>query len=310
MISYAQNREDVLLDRLFPGPEPGFYIDVGANDPVQHSVTKHFYDRGWRGINVEPHPACFERLCRERPRDVNLNVGLSDRVATLTFFEARDASGWSTFSTAQAANLRKQGMALREHPIPVMTLAALCEEYVEPSRSIDFLKVDAESFEREVLLGADWRRWRPRAVLVEENGSETWEVILLGADYLLAAIDGVNRYYLRMEDRDLLPRLAKPANVTDAFVPYESVRELEALQDHYQHAIAELRDRSDREIQTLRNRLAPVEDLGPTALALAWRLQQLARRFPRLTAALKSIRRRAAESRTAAGPPRPVRTQS
>ncbi len=271
MISYAQNREDVLLDRLFPGPEPGFYIDVGANDPVQHSVTKHFYDRGWRGVNVEPHPACFERLRRERPRDVNLNVGLSDREGTLTFHEALDESGWSTFSAAQAANLRAEGMALREHPVAVTTLAALCEKYVESGRSIDFLKVDAESHEREVLAGADWRHWRPRAVLVEANGSEAWEPILLDAGYGLATLDGVNRYYLRDEDRGLLPRLATPANVTDEFVPHEYLRQIEEL----------------------RERLASVGELGPTTLALARRLQRLANRFPRVAAAVKSIRRRA-----------------
>ena len=54
MVSYAQNHEDVLLRRVFPDEPNGFYIDVGANDPVRDSVTKHFYDRGWHGINIEP----------------------------------------------------------------------------------------------------------------------------------------------------------------------------------------------------------------------------------------------------------------
>lgn len=271
MISYAQNREDVLLDRLFPGPSPGFYVDVGANDPVRNSVTKHFYDRGWCGLNVEPHPGCFDRLARERPRDVNLHLGLSEREGELTFWEALDESGWSTFSPAQAANLRDAGMRLRERPVRVATLASICARHVGPGRTIDFLKVDAESHEREVLAGADWRRWRPRAVLVEANGAESWEPILLAAGYGLAAHDGVNRYYLRDEDRDLLPRLATPANVTDEFVPYEYLREIESL----------------------RARLAEVGELGPTSLAVARRLQRLADRFPRVASALKGVVRRA-----------------
>ena len=63
MISYAQNQEDVLLRREFPDCTNGFYIDVGANDPVWDSVTKHFYDRGWHGINIEPGLEPYEPLC-------------------------------------------------------------------------------------------------------------------------------------------------------------------------------------------------------------------------------------------------------
>src|SRR5262245_12016004 len=88
MVSYAQNAEDVLLRRAFAGQPTGFYIDVGAGDPVADSVTKHFSLCGWRGINIEPFPGLFERLQADRPRDVNLNGGLSDRNGTRTFYEA------------------------------------------------------------------------------------------------------------------------------------------------------------------------------------------------------------------------------
>ena len=102
MISYAQNREDVLLERVFADVENGFYIDVGAADPVLQSVTKHFYDRGWRGINVEPLPACFHRLQVTRPRDINLNMGLSACRGEMTFYELPSCPGWSTFSSSRA----------------------------------------------------------------------------------------------------------------------------------------------------------------------------------------------------------------
>ena len=78
MISYSQNREDVLLNRLFPERSSGFYIDVGACYPVIHSVTKLFYDRGWRGINIEPLPSLSAVLTNDRPRDINLRMGLSN----------------------------------------------------------------------------------------------------------------------------------------------------------------------------------------------------------------------------------------
>ena len=116
-VSYAQNHEDILLGRVFPGPE-GFYLDVGANHPTFHSVTKLFYDRGWSGINVEPSPLVFDRLVADRPRDRNLNVGLSDRDATLTFYETNVYHGWSTFREELAAHYRGIGVPMAERPVP------------------------------------------------------------------------------------------------------------------------------------------------------------------------------------------------
>src|SRR3954452_18509279 len=95
MISYAQNAEDVLLQRVFADKSDGFYIDVGANEPVFNSVTKHFALRGWRGVNVEPIPAVYERLCADRQHDINLNVVLSDRPGELTFYEVPRVDSWS-----------------------------------------------------------------------------------------------------------------------------------------------------------------------------------------------------------------------
>ena len=86
MISYAQNCEDVLLNRLFPHND-GFYIDVGAHDPTDLSVTKHFYDKAWTGINIEPAPTAFAKFPLERRRDINLNIGVSDRSGDLEFFD-------------------------------------------------------------------------------------------------------------------------------------------------------------------------------------------------------------------------------
>src|SRR5215831_3973844 len=99
-ISYAQNFEDVMLWRALKHIDKGFYIDVGANDPDKDSVTKAFYERGWRGINVEPVPQWFERLEKARPRDLNLQLALgaepgesrSTRYLTRVFRRQRKSS--------------------------------------------------------------------------------------------------------------------------------------------------------------------------------------------------------------------------
>ena len=105
-------------------------------------------------------------------------------------------------------------------------MARVCERYA-PS-TIDFLKIDVESYEREVLEGADWGRFRPRVVLIEATQPSTtipcheeWESLLLSADYLFVFFDGLNRYYVRAEDRELIPLLSVPANVLDDFETFE-----------------------------------------------------------------------------------------
>ena len=228
-ISYAQNHEDILLARVFPD-QRGMYIDVGANHPIFHSVTKLFSDRGWTGINVEPSPPVFDRLKLDRPNDVNLNVGVGDEVATLTFFESPDYHGWSTFLLELAQHYQKIGVRVNQRSVPVTTLARICAEHVG-DRTIDFLKVDAEGFEHQVLLGADFRTWRPRVLVVENAWTEVWEPLVFGADYLFAAFDGINRFYVRREDEALLGPLKATVNILDNFVPYEYVRLIDQLNE-------------------------------------------------------------------------------
>src|SRR3954453_421327 len=171
MISYAQNGEDVLLRRLFPKLRDGFFIDVGANDPVDLSVTKHFYDQGWHGINIEPLQQGYERLCAERPRDRNLNMGVSRCEGSLTLYELPETPVLSTFSAEQAALYRAAGKAVIERSVPVQSLASICAAYVD--RPIHFLSIEVEGWERPVLERADWTPCRPRVVLLQATRPNT-----------------------------------------------------------------------------------------------------------------------------------------
>ena len=265
-ISYSQNFEDILLSRVFREPE-GLYIDVGANHPVFHSVTKLFYDRGWRGINIEPSPVVHKHLAEERPRDVNLNVGIAAVDGVMTFYQSLVYHGWSTFVADLAAHYRAQGVAMEERPIPVTTLAKVCEDHAD--RPIDFLKIDAEGFEREVLQGADFSRWRPKVLVIENSWPEAWQPLVEGIDYLPAAFDGLNRFYVRSEDRGLLPAFETLPNILDGFVPHEHYRLIEQLH---------------RQVQALSNDPRPL------------RVAQQARpaRFPWISGKLRSAARRLA----------------
>jgi FkbM family methyltransferase len=224
-VSYAQHGEDILLRRFFPEEAAGFYVDIGANHPTIDSVTKHFYDCGWSGVNVEPVPHLHARLQEERPRDLNLNVGISNREEVLTFFEAPSVTGWSTFSGSLADVYRRRGLRLVERSIPVTTLASLFERYV--SRPVDFLKIDVEGHERAVFEGIDWSRCRPRVLVVENSWPDSWMHLIPDSDYVCLHDDPINRYYARRDESALLGSWESTRGQAPAFVPFRARRRWE-----------------------------------------------------------------------------------
>ena len=223
-ISYAPNYEDVLLERCFKDVDDGFYIDVGAWDPVKSSITKHFYEKGWSGINIEPCEEYFLRLCKDRPRDLNLRVALGAEAGEAVFHEFTE-SQVSTLSDATREHLKRFNVVpLRDDPIRVSTLADVCRSFV--NRTIHFLKIDVEGFEKEVIEGADWKRFRPIVLLVEATLPSTtipdwakWEPRILAEGYAFAYYDGLNRYYVREDYLHLRSCFDVPVNWSDMFVP-------------------------------------------------------------------------------------------
>ena len=229
MISYAQNFEDVILNRVFHNVPVGRYIDVGAYDPVVDSVTKHFYDQGWSGVNVEPVVRFHDKFVRQRPRDWNLNVVLGPERGSVDFSEWGD-SGLSTYrDTMDAETMAGLGLTRTTRAVPMITLADVTSQLDE--RDVQFLKIDVEGAEHDVLLGGEWRAFRPRVILLEaikpklpgcdiysfEPTWFEWEGLLLEHGYEFGMFDGLNRYYYRREEPTLRAPLSYPANVTDGF---------------------------------------------------------------------------------------------
>lgn len=224
-ISYAQNFEDVLLWRALGHIKHGFYIDVGANDPVEHSVTKAFYDAGWRGINVEPLPAFHQEFQQQRPRDINLAVAAGSGDGSLTLYDIPLVNGWASPDPEVAEAHRAEGFEVSELTVPVRTLAGICAEHA--AGDIHFLKVDVEGFEGEVLRGMDFERWRPWVLVIEATlpnsrvtNHASWEHLVTGHRYHFAHFDGLNRYYVAEEHKDLLDVLEVQPNVFDEFISH------------------------------------------------------------------------------------------
>lgn len=228
IISFAQNFEDVMLWRALKHVENGFYIDVGANDPEMHSVTKAFYDRGWRGINIEPVQEWFERLESNRPEDINLKVAAGAAEGTITLYEVPE-TGLSTVKQDYSEDAAKRGYKSVEIKVPVLTLARICDQHV--NSDIHFLKIDVEGAEKSVIDGMDFSRFRPWILLIESNlpntlhkNYEEWEEAVLQAGYLSAYEDGLNNFYVAKEHSDLLDAFRYPPNVFDSFILWEQHR--------------------------------------------------------------------------------------
>ncbi len=221
-ISYAQNGEDVMLMRALKHVEHGFYIDVGANHPSDDSVTKAFYDRGWRGLNIEPLPEHIAQLRAARLRDINLQVAAGASEGEITLYNT-PVRGLATASAEVAQRHASQGLATSTSVVPMRPLADICAQYVA-GQDIHFLKIDVEGFETDVLQGMDFQRFRPWIVLVEatlpnsQQISADWEPLVVNAGYRKVFFDGLNRYYIAEEHPELADAFAAPPNVFDGYI--------------------------------------------------------------------------------------------
>ena len=219
-------------------------------DPTLHSVTKYFYDIGWNGFNIEPHPAYYKKLQTGRPRDRNFNCCISNREEVQTFYVFDDV-GSSTLHKEIAEHLAEgelKGYPICTHSRTLRNLLA------EAPPEIDFLKIDVEGWELQVIQGNDWSKYRPTVVLIEaidpltlEPAWREWESELTRHDYAFVYFDGLNRFYLRQESLGLRPAFAAPPNVFDNF---ELAKTVDVARD---------RDTLAAEITRLRLRIQSIE---------------------------------------------------
>lgn len=202
-ISYAQNREDIIIGGFFPDVAQGHYVDVGAGHPSDLSVTKRFYDAGWDGINIEPIPELADLLRDERPRDLTLQVGVTAEAGTATLRHYA-GSGLSSLNPDMIARYAQEPTdataEFEDIEIEVVTLASILREHA--SAHIHFLKIDVEGSEYDVLVGNDWEAFRPELLCIEtDHMVRDWTSLLADAQYHQVFHDGLNAYFLAEEAR-------------------------------------------------------------------------------------------------------------
>ncbi len=176
--SYSQEGEDMILKRFFGRRSSGFYIDVGAHHPRRFSNTFYFYKRGWRGVNIEPSPAAVGAFRKDRPRDINLQMGVAERADRRKYY-CFDDSALNTFDSQLVVErlAATRYRLVRTLEIEVEPLKDILSRYLPAAQPISFLSIDVEGQDFAVLESNNWRAYRPECVLVEALRSPLEEVL-------------------------------------------------------------------------------------------------------------------------------------
>ena len=191
--SYAQHGEDLFVLEYFDG-RLGFYLDIGANHPIKLSSTYLLYKRGWRGLTIEPIPHLARLQKSFRQHDKNLNAAVGDASGNLKFFEIIP-DFFSTFDEDRANLLVKSGSILiSTYDVEVWTLKDVCLKLI-PETQIDFLTVDTESFDLQVLKSNDWTNIRPKLISCENGDSHDISSFMKSVGYKSIKQLGCNTFF-------------------------------------------------------------------------------------------------------------------
>ena len=163
--SYSQEGEDLMLDIMLKYKKTGIYVDIGAHHPFKFSNTYYFYLKGWSGVCVDPMPdvkALFEKY---RPRDTFLNLGVGLKRGDFKYYKMKDPA-LNTFVEEVMRTRVSEGFDLKEVvDVRVLDLGSVLNESLIGDK-IDFMSVDVEGLEKEVLLSNNWTKYKPSFIVV------------------------------------------------------------------------------------------------------------------------------------------------
>lgn len=207
-ISYAQNFEDVYLFRALKSIEKGFYIDIGAQDPVIDSVSMAFHEKGWKGIHVEPTPHYAMALADNRPGDMVIQAAISDSRGIIEFFEIPE-SGLSTGDKEIADSHKEKGFKVNKIQVKTIKLSTLFD-LVPIGQDVHWMKIDVEGFEKNVISSWGENPMRPWILVIESTlpltntlTFETFEPLLYQLGYNPVYFDNLNRYYVHESHNEI-----------------------------------------------------------------------------------------------------------
>ena len=172
---FAQAGEDAILYGIFnekmQSGEKGFFVDIGAFHPIVHSNTFRFYLSGWRGINIDACPGSMNLFNKIRPQDINLEIGIGKIKGESRYYLLDEKSTMNSFSKQ---NLVSHGMlegVKQELLLEMTTLEDILDTHSNNFCEIDFLSIDVEGLDFDVLESNNWEKYQPKVIVVEINCS-------------------------------------------------------------------------------------------------------------------------------------------
>jgi FkbM family methyltransferase len=163
-LCYSQSGEDMILDTIFYNTQKGVYVDIGANNPYIQSNTHYFYKKGWRGFNIDALPGSMNKFKKVRGKDINIEAAISNESSDLTYYTF-SSSFYNTFEGKDIARLKTFSKLTGQIKIRTIKLSELFDSL--KIKNIDFMSLDVEGLDLEVLKSNDWQKYRPKVLVVE-----------------------------------------------------------------------------------------------------------------------------------------------
>ena len=208
--SYSQDGEDLVLHAFYEHiPEyKGCFVDIGAHHPFRFSNTQFFYERGWRGINIDATPGSMKLFDKYRKEDINLEVGIAKEVGVMTYYLFNEPA-LNTFDKKRKEHLVDNTPYILADTVEIniMNINSVLGEYLPSNQIIDFMSIDVEGIDFEILQSLDFTKYSPEYLLVEFWDFDLDYIInskeyhfLLDKGYLLVARTKRTSFFKRSEE--------------------------------------------------------------------------------------------------------------
>jgi len=167
-VSFSKAGDDIQLHKLINSFTPGVYVDIGCWHPVKASNTYFFYNRGWKGLCIDPNPELIPLYKKIRPKDVFINAGISDSKVPLDYYMVKESS-MNTFSYDFLVKHNAVAEIINTIKVPMFTLKEILDKHLNENDRLDFFDIDVEGFDLEVLKTNDWEKYRPKIIVIESD---------------------------------------------------------------------------------------------------------------------------------------------
>lgn len=282
--TYAQNFEDVRLWRALNNVTNGQYLDIGAQDPIIDSVSLAFYEKGWRGLHVEPTPAYAAAVRAARPDEIVVEAAVSTQDGPICLFEFPN-TGLST-SDPLIAKRHKNERKLQAVPIEVPTISLSKLFDIIGDGPIHWMKIDVEGMERDVLESWNGHHQRPWIIVIEATlpntrikSHEDWINIIIKKGYKDVHFDGLSRYFVSENHDHLTEALIEDPNIFDDFQISENHFSARALMEKYHHFTTELQDHEALIVADLEKKIEISRMIHERSIKEFREIQELTKRY-------------------------------